>query len=151
MVPTDLHQPAQRLWIRPWHKSLLALEVVTASTAVIGGLLLIAAPDGHLLRAGRSVLVGSPFEDWRVPGILLLTLVGVGFGVVAVAEWRNTWSARLLGAVGGAGLVLFESFEWLWLGFQPLQAVFLLVGAAVVLMSTARPIRVSARHVSHKP
>ncbi len=145
MVSTDLHRPAQWRCVRPWHKSLLTFEMVTAGTAVIGGLLLIAAPDGHLLAADRSVLVGSPFADWRAPGRLLLTLVGVGFGVVAVAEWRNTQSARLLGAGAGAGLVLFESFEWLWLGFQPLQAVFLLVGAAVVLMSTARPIRRRAR------
>ena len=41
----------------------------------------------------------------------------------------------------GAGLVCFEAAELSWLGFQPLEAVFAVVGVIVVLLawSTPRP------------
>jgi hypothetical protein len=41
--------------------------------------LLAAAPDGSLLRADLAVLAGTPFSDWRVPGVRLAGLVGGGF------------------------------------------------------------------------
>src|SRR3954451_8963466 len=99
-------------------RMLLGLELVTGGTAVAGGVLLVIAPDGSLLGADPSALVGSPFADWRLPGVLLTTLVG------------------------GAGLVAFEVFELAWIGFQPLEAVVVAVGAAVLfLAATDRPTR----------
>ena len=50
---------------------LVALELVTGVTGLVGGALLAAAPDGLLLRADPATLAGSPFSDWRVPGVLL--------------------------------------------------------------------------------
>ena len=58
----------------------LDLEYFTSSTAIVGGLLLVSRPDGALLQAKPSALATSPFDDWRVPGLLLAALVG-GVGV----------------------------------------------------------------------
>ncbi len=52
-------------------RALVALELVTGVTGLVGGVLLMAAPDGSLLRADPATLAGSPFSDWRVPGVLL--------------------------------------------------------------------------------
>ena len=109
---------------------LVGLELLTGSTAVLGGVLLAAEPDGSLLRADPAVLVASPFQNWRLPGILLTTLVGGGF-LAAGWQWRGWRHARELSVVAGLGLVCFEVVEVAWIGFQPLQAVFALVGAAV--------------------
>ena len=110
---------------------LVGLELLTGSTAVLGGVLLAAEPDGSLLQADPAVLVASPFQNWRIPGILLTTLVGGGFLAAGVWQWRGWRHARELSVVAGLGLVCFEVVEVAWIGFQPLQAVFALVGAAV--------------------
>lgn len=117
---------------------LVTLELVTGLTGLAGGALLAAAPDGSLLRADPATLAGSPFTDWRVPGVLLAGLVGGGF---LLAGWRQ-WHGRGLSMTAGAGLVCFEAAELAWPGFQPLGAViFAVVGVIVVLLawSTPRP------------
>ena len=35
----------------------------------------------------------------------------------------------------GTGLVCFEAFELAWLGFQPLEVMFVLVGLAVIVLA----------------
>ncbi len=115
--------------------TVVALELFTGVAAVVGGLLLVADPRGRLLNAEESSLNGSPFENWRLPGILLATLVGGGLllaGACTLIGWR---SARALSIVAGAGLVLFELVEMAWLGLQPLEFVFCGVGLAIAFLS----------------
>ena len=81
-------------------------------------------PDGSLLRADSSALAGSPFSDWRVPGVLLAGLVGGGFLLAGWWQWRGRRHARELSMAAGAGLVFFEAAELAWIGFQPLEALF---------------------------
>jgi hypothetical protein len=118
---------------------LVALELVTGVTGLVGGALLTAAPDGLLLRADPATLTGSPFSDWRVPGVLLAGLVGGGFLLAGWWQWRGHMYARELSMAAGAGLVCFESAELVWLGFQPLEAVFAVVGMTVVILARRTP------------
>lgn len=111
---------------------------------LIGGALLVAAPDGSLLHADPDALAGSPFSDWRIPGVLLAALVGGGYALTAVTTARGSRWARPLTIAAGAGLIAFEAFELDWIGPQPLQAVFAAVGACVLF--TARPRSLRARH-----
>lgn len=112
-------------------RALVTLELVTGAAALAGGALLAAVPDGALLRADPAVLAGSPFADWRVPGLLLAGLVGGGFLLAGWWQWRGRRPAPELSMAAGAGLVCFEAAELAWLGFQPLEAVFALVGVTV--------------------
>ena len=114
---------------------LVGLEVATGAAAVVGGLLLVARPDGSLLQADLAALTGSPFDDWRLPGALLAVLVGVGFLGAGAWQWRRGRHASELSMAAGAGLVLFETVELAWIGAQPLEGVFALVGVAVVLLA----------------
>jgi hypothetical protein len=118
---------------------LVALELVTGVTGLVGGVLLAAAPDGSLLRADPATLAGSPFSDWRVPGVLLAGLVGGGFLAAGWWQWRGHRYARELSMIAGAGLVCFEAAELAWLGFQPLEAVFAVVGVTIVLLAWRMP------------
>jgi hypothetical protein len=120
-------------------RTLVALELMTGVTGLVGGVLLAAAPDGSLLRADPATLAGSPFSDWRVPGVLLAGLVGGGFLLAGWWQWRGHGYARELSMAAGAGLVCFEAAELAWLGFQPLEAVFAVVGVAVVLLAWHTP------------
>ena len=114
---------------------LVSLEMATGVAALIGGVLLAAAPDGSLLSADVAALEGSPFTDWRLPGLLLGGLVGGGFLVAGTWQWRNGWHARELSMLAGFGLVTFEVAEVAWIGPQPLEGVFALVGAAVLALA----------------
>lgn len=116
-------------------RALVALEFIIGIAALVGGVLLATRPDGSLLQAKVSALSGSPFSDWRVPGILLAVLVGCGFLFAAQWQRRSLPHARELSIVAGLGLIAFEITELVWIGFQPLEILFGVVGAAVVALS----------------
>ena len=130
---------------------LVGLETVTGVAAVVGGVLLAARPDGSLLRADAAALAGSPFDDWRAPGVLLASLVGAGMLSAAAVALRDRQRGAWVSVAAGTGLVLFEAFELAWLGPQPLEAVFALVGAAIATLawsetSARRRPRLTTRH-----
>ena len=120
-------------------RALITLELVTGAAGLAGGVLLAAAPDGSLLRADPAVLAGTPFSDWRVPGVLLAGLVGGGFLLAGWWQWRGHRYARELSMAAGAGLVCFEAAELGWIGFQPLEAVFAAVGLSIIGLTWRLP------------
>ena len=120
-------------------RTLVILELGTGTAALAGGVLLAAAPDGSLLHADPGVLAGSPFPDWEAPGVLLATLVGGGFLLAGWWQLTDRRHARELSVLAGAGLIAFEAAELGWIGFQPLQALFALVGAGVIVLAWPRP------------
>lgn len=127
---------------RSGRKRLLpALQLVTGACALAGGVLLMVAPDGSLMQADPAVLEGTPFIDWRLPGILLTVLVGGGLLAAGSRQWRGRPYARTVSMMSGLGLIAFEAAELVWIGFQPLEGVFALVGATIIVLSAleARP------------
>ena len=133
----------------------LGLECFTSATALVGGLLPAARPDGVLLRAEQSALVTSPFSD-RLPGVLT-TLVGGGFSITAECQRRQWAHERDLAIFAGTGLIVFELTELAWIGFQPLEAVFGIVGATIALLAVRgdpeppRPAGSEGRNPQHHP
>jgi hypothetical protein len=115
------------------------MELVTGLTGLVGGVLLAAAPDGSLLLADPATLAGTPFSDWRVPGVLLAGLVGMGFLLAWWWQWSGHRFARELSIAAGAGLIGFEAAEMAWLGFQPLEGIFAVVGVSVVTLAWRTP------------
>lgn len=117
----------------------MILELTTGAAALVGGVMLMAVPDGSLLHADPKVLAGTPFPDWRVPGLLLAALVGGGFLLTGWWQLADHKHARQLSIIAGTGLIIFEAAELAWIGFQPLEAVFALVGGAVIGLAWRRP------------
>jgi hypothetical protein len=71
--------------------------------------------------------------------VLLAGLVGGGFLLAGWWQWRGRRHARELSMAAGAGLVCFEAAELAWLGFQPLEAVFAVVGVMVIGLAWRLP------------
>lgn len=131
---------------------LLAILIFTGLTAVIGGLLLIARPDGSLLQASESALLSTPFADWRIPGVLLASLVGLGG--LGTTGWVliGGRAGRVVAILYAIGLLIFEVVEWVWLGFQPLEDVFALVALGMLFLgSTSNTIGERKAHLLRVP
>jgi hypothetical protein len=118
-------------------RGLLAILFFTGLSAIVGGVLLIVRPDGSLLQASESALASTPFTDWRIPGVLLTILVGLGG--VGTAGWIliQRPGSRALVYIYATGLLIFEIIEWARLGFQPLEGMFGLIAVGIFYLGSA--------------
>jgi hypothetical protein len=135
--------------------ALVGMEGFVAVGAMYGGIGLIA---NNALHMTDDWLIGTPFQSWTLPGVLLLLVVAVPMIVAAVAElFRLSWAygASLLAGAAQVGWIVAQ---WLIMQrFFILQPVMLAAGVIVLLlawashrglrskqMSTSRPDRVGA-------
>jgi hypothetical protein len=74
----------------------------------------------------------SPFFDYRIPGILLLTVIGIGSVVAAlVVSFRGAHSGRF-SQVTGLALIIWIVVQMIMLRtMMPIQIGFLLLGVAI--------------------
>jgi hypothetical protein len=76
---------------------LVLIQAFVALTALVGGGLLMRAPDGHLLQLPLAVLTHAPFIDFFWPGVLLFGVVGGGHavGLVLIVCGVRRWRVRV--------------------------------------------------------
>jgi hypothetical protein len=109
-----------------------------------GGGALVWAPTGALLQMPLSLLDGTPFPNYVVPGLLLFTILGMGPLIVALGLWKGRpWAWYGAVAVGGALLVWIGVQVWL-IGYHadpPLQLVYGALGALLLALSLHPSVR----------
>lgn len=93
---------------------LLAVLGYEAAGCLLGGILLIAAPDGRLMDMPTSMMHGV-FSDFLIPGILLSGL-GILNSFAFIAVIRKTKSSWLLASLAMGGLII-----WFWVEIAILQ------------------------------
>ena len=121
--------------------ALLVLLVVQGLGGLGGGLSLTVAPDGSILRMPTSLLEGSPFPDFLVPGLILLLVLGVLPLVAAAGLWlRRRW-AWYAAFVVGCGLMIWILVEITIIPYDVLQPIFGGMGMAIFIVSLLRPVR----------
>ena len=125
--------------------ALLTLTLLQAAGAIGGGTGLVRDPVNNI-GMPVSLLDGTPFKDYLIPGLILLIVVGV-FSLLVFAglflRWKPAWWLSL---ASGGGLVIWIVSEVALLGYLPgagiaLQIIFGLVGVAVVVLALAGPTR----------
>ncbi|MCQ1995800.1 hypothetical protein [Arthrobacter sp. zg-Y1171] len=119
--------------------TLMRLEFGTAGAALGGGILLALRPDGAFLHADPSVLRRTPFRDWRLPGLLLAMGCGGGYLGAGMLHLRRHRAAQPLSVAAGLALIGLEAWEMAFIEFQPLEAAFVGIGAAVVVLALRLP------------
>jgi hypothetical protein len=85
--------------------------VILGLGAIAGGAALIAAPDGSLMQFETSILAGSPFGDFLVPGLILGGFFGVGSLLVAVAGIRRAALAPFFAFAIGCGQMIWIAVQ----------------------------------------
>jgi hypothetical protein len=138
--------------------TLIALLVLLGLGAVAGGGALLLGPDGAILRMPLSLLSGTPFRDFRLPGLLLFLFNGVYPLAVARWLWRPpnwrwpqavnpfptlhwVWTATL---VAGVILTAWITVQIRLLGYlHPIQLVYLGWGVLIAALTLAPGVRAS--------
>lgn len=113
-----------------------ALQAFIGLGALGGGLMLVIDPSGSALGLPTSLLEGSPFSDFLIPGIFLLAVNGVGSMIGAGHSFTRRRYALELAIVLGAILVawiviqviIISSFHWLHVLYFILGVVELGIG-----------------------
>ena len=139
MIPRRTGKPPTDRPRTPAERTLLGLEFGTAAAALGGGTLLAIRPDGAFLHADPHVLRRTPFRDWRLPGLLLAAGCSGGYLVAGLLTLRRHRAARPVAVAAGTALIGMEAWEVAFIEFQPLEAVFAVVGAAVVVLALRLP------------
>lgn len=74
--------------------------------ALAGGIALVAKPDGSVMQFSTTLLAGSPFVDYLVPGLILGGVFGLGSLVVAFMGLRRSRRAPFIAfAIGCAQMI----------------------------------------------
>jgi hypothetical protein len=117
----------------------VVLEIFLGLGALFGGGALILAPDGRLLGMPPSLLAGSPFHSYLVPGIILFTLVGIAPLTAAAMTLRRQTLAPIAAVAVGLTLIGWVSVEMVVLaGLGSLAwALYLVLGACISVIGVA--------------
>ena len=111
-------------------KVILGLEAFVAVTALVGGALLMARPDGGLLKLDVAIMNGT-FSSFTIPGVLLFALGALQ----ALAAWLMARGSRYdtaLSAFAGAILTLWIAAQMIFIGVGSVQQIlFAAIGFAI--------------------
>ena len=84
----------------------VALHLFIGIGALAGGLACIVDPNNPL-GAPSSMLEGSPFSSFLIPGLVLFTLFGIGNLVQLIFMWKKVWWRSLGEGILGGGMVIW--------------------------------------------
>jgi hypothetical protein len=132
---TDQTRRPALLWV------LVGLLVLQGLGGIGGGAALAAKPDGSILKMPLSYLGGSPFADYRIPGVILLCVLGIFPLVVAFGLLRRRHWAWFGAFTVGCGLMIFELVEIGVIGYNVQQPIWGTVGLSIAMLSLAPSVQ----------
>ncbi len=94
-----------------WGRATVVLLLLLGVAALAGGSALVAKPDGSIMQFPTSLLAGSPFADFLIPGLILGGLFGIGSLLVAALGLRRWHAAPFLAFAIGAGMMVWIVVE----------------------------------------
>lgn len=122
-------------------------------SGVAGGIGLVSDPSGASVGIPVDWLQGSPFPDYLIPGLVLLTVLGAGPLLILAGVWSGReWSGGASILVGLA-LLVWIGIEILVVGYQPappLQLVYGTLGVVILALAAAPYARSALRNPSQE-
>ncbi len=139
---------------------LIVLQFLLGLGAVISARLLVIAPNGRLMQMPLSMLKNTPFATFLVPGLLLLTFVGVypvvvAYSLFARPSWtwpdllnpfKNMYWGWTASLVAGAILIIWICVQVIMFGSVSfLHILYFVWGVAILLLTLNQRVRESYR------
>jgi len=127
-----MYMSSHRSRLDIWGKACMGLLAFLGLGALAGGIALVARPDGSIMGFDVSILAGSPFVDFLVPGLILGGLFGVGSFATAALGLRHAASAPFLAFAIGFGQMLWIAIELAIIGeFSFLHPTMFTIGMLI--------------------
>ena len=119
-------------------KTLLVILLVFLSLSGLFGILFLIDPGGELVEMPISHLEKLPIDTFFLPGLFLLIVYGIGSSVITYGLLRQLYWAPVAGLLIGLVLIGWVIGQIiLWGEPLMLQYIYLIVGAAIFLLSLA--------------
>jgi hypothetical protein len=130
----------------------IGLHAALGVAAIGAGQAFVRDPSGAALGMSTDYLEGSPFSDFRTPGLFLATVIGATNLLSAIALWRGHPLSPLGSLATGLLLLVWVAIQTVIIGFRHWSqgiwwGTFTLVtvlGAQLVREGTSR--RAKGRH-----
>jgi len=123
---------------------LMGLMLFQGISGLYGGITLVMDPSGDLLQMPISMLENSPFNNFLVPGLILLTILGIFPIIVLYGLWkRRLWSWTGTLAVSFTLIIWIGVQIWM-VGYHPkppLQLAFGLLGLILLGLVMSPSVR----------
>ena len=127
----------------------IIMQVFNGLSALAGGFGLMGDPSGKSLQMDASMLSGSPFESFLIPGIVLFTVNGIGNATGAILSLTRYKYAAWIAALFGLVLMIWIISQVAWMGYmsflQPLYfttgLIQLLAGYSFIKQNNRKPIQ----------
>lgn len=113
----------------------IALLIVTAIAAFIGGYLFMNDPSGRSVQLNYLYdLDGTPFKDFSLPGLLLIIIIGLGCVIAATATLLRNKRYPVFIIIEGALLLIWVLADaFVFKQITVLQTIFGLDAVALIL------------------
>lgn len=126
--------------MKPYRKLAIVLLIFNGLSALGGGAALMLDPTGSTLKMPLRLLAHSPFEDFLVPGILLLVFNGLSSLLIAlIAIWKRPPVPLLLILQGLASIawimvqcLMIRGFDWLHGLYGGIGVILLVIGISMI-------------------
>lgn len=128
---------------------LLAVLGQLAVRALLGGGALVIAPSGEMIGLSPASLGGTPFDDFIVPGVILLVVFGLSPLIVCYALYKRRRRAWLAATSIGFMLLVWLLIEALVGIDRPTMLLNLLTAGALLVLALHPSVRTD-RHSSLK-
>jgi hypothetical protein len=119
-------------------QSLLGIyDLILAAGAVYIGSLMIQSSKGAFAEYPREWLSKLPFDDWAIPGMIIIVLFGAGNVSAAIINFRSSkgrsWvPSAVLGAILLSGMIIFTVILGKW---YLATVEFVIIGAIQLYLS----------------
>ncbi len=125
-------------------RALIALHLAIGLSAIGAGRALARDPSGKTLGFDVAWLRGSPFRDYRVPGLFLGTVIASANLGSALAAWRRWAGAPLASTATGLLLVKWVVIQTAIIGLRhPSQGIWLVTFPLVAILGLVEQARVA--------
>ena len=135
---------------------LIFLVFFLAISGLIGGFALVISSDGEIWQMPLSMLNGTPFNNYLIPGLILLTFLGIYPSLILIGLiWRSNWDIfnflniykeqhwSWMGSLyTGIMLILWIDFQIMLIGYgHYIQFIYALLGVIIVVFSLVPPVK----------
>lgn len=113
-------------------------------TAVFGGGMLVLDPSGDSMEMPVSWLEGTPFNDYLIPGLILLTVLGLYSFVVLYLIYTRDEGSWIAATALGLALITWISVQVLLINYDQiniLQMIYFALGVGILGTSLLPSVR----------